>query len=64
MDAFTVATFGAVLVQVPPLFPLALKLMVAPAHTADAPLMVPASGRELTVITIEATDEPQLLVTL
>lgn len=62
--AFTVATFVVVLVHVPPLFPLALKLMVDPAHTDEAPLMVPASGSEFTVTTIEATDEPQLLVTL
>ena len=38
--------------------------MVEPAHTAEAPLMVPASGSELTVTTIPAVDEPQLLVTL
>lgn len=62
--ALTVATPGVVLVHVPPLFPLALKLMVDPAHTADAPLIVPASGSEFTVTTMEATDEPQLLVTL
>jgi len=62
--ASTVATPGVVLLQVPPLLPLELKLMVEPAHTAEAPLMVPASGSELTVTTIPAVDEPQLLVTL
>jgi hypothetical protein len=62
--ASTVATPGAVLVHVPPLFPLELKLMVDETHTDDKPLMAPASGSELTVTTIPAVDEPQLLVTL
>lgn len=60
----TVAIPGAVLVQVPPAFPLELKLMVDKTHTDDKPLIVPASGSELTVTTIPAVDEPQLLVTL
>lgn len=62
--ASTVAIPGAVLLHVPPLFPLELKLMVDETQTADKPLMAPASGSEFTVTTIPAVDEPQLLVTL
>ena len=60
----TVATPGVVLLHVPPVFPLELRLIVEPAQTDDAPLMVPAFGREFTVTTIPAVEDPQLLVTL
>ena len=59
----TVATPGLLLVHVPPVSPVALKLIVANAHTADGPLIVPASGSEFTCTIIPAEDEPQLLET-
>ena len=62
--ASTVATPGVVLVHEPPLLPLELRLMDDETHTDDKPLIVPATGSELTVTTIPAVDEPQLLVTL
>ena len=62
--AFTVATSVLLLVQIPPASPLALKLMFAPAHTDDKPLIVPAFGSELTMIGKLAVEVPQLLVTV
>jgi hypothetical protein len=61
---FTVATPGVVPLQLPPLLPLALKLIVEDTHTDARPLTVPASGSELTITFIAAVDEPQLLVTV
>lgn len=61
---FTVATPGVLLLQVPPVFPLAFKLMEAPVHTEDGPLMEPASGNEFTITIVPAVEDPQPLVTL
>jgi len=60
----TVATPGVLLVHVPPASPLALKLMVEPAHTDDKPLTVPAFGSEFTKRAWAALEDPQLLVTV
>lgn len=58
----TVAVAFAAL-QVPPVTVLDI-VMVAPAHTNDAPLIVPAFGNAVTVTTLVATAEPQALVTV
>ena len=49
VDEFTVAPAGLPLLQVPPILPLVLKLMVEPTHTVEGPLMVPALRTGLTV---------------
>ncbi len=41
-----------------------VRAVVAPVHTADAPLIEPASGAGLTVMAFVATAVPQLLVTV
>ena len=55
----TDATDVALLLQVPPAI-LLLKLMVAPTHTVEAPLMVPALGTGLTVMVADAVADPQV----
>ena len=47
-----------------PLLAASLKVTVAPAHTTDVPLIAPALGSGLTVTTLVALAEPQLLVTV
>ena len=57
----TVATDVALLVQVPP-ETLLLKLILAPIHTEDAPLIVPAFGTGFTVTVADAVVDPQMLL--
>ena len=59
---FTVATDGVTLLQLPPVVPLLVYVVVDPAHTAAAPLTVPAFGIAFTVINFVALAVPQLLV--
>ena len=59
---FTVATAVLLLLQLPPVLPLLVKVVVAPVHMVEEPLTVPASGRGLMVIFAEATELPQLPV--
>ena len=58
----TVALLLAVL-HVPPLA-VSLKVIIEPKQTLVAPVIVPATGNGLTVITYIATAVPQLLVTV
>lgn len=60
VEEFIVATPGVPLLQVPPVFPLLLKLMVAPVHTVFGPLIVPAFGIGFTVTSNDANEFPQL----
>jgi hypothetical protein len=62
-EELTVAIADELVVHDPPLMPL-LKLMVEFTHTADGPLMVPALGSGLTVISADAVAIPQLVVTV
>ena len=62
--AFTVATDGVRLLQVPPLLPLLEYVVADPVQTVVAPLIAPATGRGLTVISADAIEVPQLLVTI
>ncbi len=64
MAGLTVATAGVPLLHVPPMAPLLLIMMVEPAHTEDAPFIVPALGSVLIAIVNDALEVPQLLVTL
>ena len=62
----TDAIRGALLLQVPPLFPLAVKLSVAPAHTELPPLIVPAfsTGFTVRVADVNTVPQPEADVTL
>ena len=62
--AFTVATDGVRLLQLPPLMPLLVNVVVEPTHTVEAPLTVPALAAGFTVITLFELNVPQLLVTV
>ena len=55
----TVATDVVLLLQVPPAI-LLLSMMVAPAHTVEAPLIVPALGTGSTVTVADAVADPQV----
>lgn len=59
----TVATEVAEELQVPPLTVL-LNVVLAPVHTPDEPLMLPAPGDAFTVMVVVDTAVPQLLVTV
>jgi hypothetical protein len=58
----TVALAVTELLQVPPLL-ASLSVVVPLTHTESAPVIVPASGKGLTVIDLVATAVPQLEVT-
>ena len=58
-----VATRGLLLLQVPPV-PVVVYIVVAPAHSNAAPLMVPAPGSGLTVTAFVVLTVPQLLLTV
>ena len=62
-DASTVANAGAVLLQVPPVAP-SVNPVVLPTHSDDAPDIVPASGKGLTVNACVAAAVPQPFVTV
>ena len=62
VEAFTNAIPGLLLVQVPPLFPLVLKLRVEFLQTFVPPLMVPAFNTGFTVIGADWVADPQLVV--
>ena len=62
-EASTVANEGAVLLQVPPVAP-SVSGVLLPAHTDDAPDMVPATGNGLTVNVCVAAAVPQPFVTV
>ena len=55
-EAFTDATAGLLLLQVPPLAPLLAKVVDRPAHTVDAPEITPAFGNGLTVMLTDFVD--------
>ena len=57
----TVAMAGALLVQVPPLFPLEVTAKLPPIHTVAEPLMVPAFSTGFTVIGADASAIPHEL---
>ena len=57
-----VANDGAPLIHEPPV-PVVLSVIVVPVHIAEEPLMVPATGSGLTVISLVAVAVPQLLLT-
>jgi hypothetical protein len=57
--AFTVATAVLLLLQLPPVFPLVLKVVDKPAQTDDAPVTVPAFGNGFTVIILLVVDVAQ-----
>ena len=59
----TVATEVLLLLHVPPAVAL-LSVVVLPAVSVAVPVMVPADGNGLTVITLAAAAVPQLLVTV
>ena len=62
-EASTVANAVAVLLQVPPVAP-SVSGVLLPAHTVDAPDMVPATGNGLTVNDCVAAMVPQPFVTV
>jgi hypothetical protein len=64
VTAFTVATDGVRLFQVPPLLPLLVNVVADPAQTVVGPLIVPEFGRGLTVIAADEIEVPQVLVTV
>ena len=55
--------FALAVLHVPPLA-ASLRVILAPTQTLVAPVIVPATGNGLTVITCVATAVPQLLVTV
>ena len=59
---FTLAMAALLVVQVPPVAVL-VNVRVEPGQSGAAPLMVPASGKALTVTAAVALAVPQLLVT-
>ncbi len=59
----TVAMPVALLLHVPPVVAL-LSVVVLPTVTVAVPVMVPADGNGLTVITLVVVAVPQLLVTV
>ena len=63
-EAFTVATAALLLDQVPPIKPLEVSEVVAPAHKVVVPEIVPALGRALTVTAEMAVAEQPLAETL
>ena len=60
---FTVAAAVLLLLQVPPVLPLLVNAVLAPAQTVEAPFTIPAFGSGLTVILNCVTDDPQLFET-
>ena len=62
--AFTDATAGLLLLQVPPPVPLLVKVVDKPAHTDAAPLMVPALASAFTVTSLVAADVPHTFTTV
>ena len=62
-EVLTEPTAGLVLLHAPPLVALVSEVL-APAHTIAVPVIVPASGRGLTVATCVAVAVPQLLLTV
>ena len=60
-EASTVANAAAVLLQVPPVAP-SVSGVLLPAHTVDAPDIVPATGNGLTVNDCVAAIVPQPFV--
>jgi hypothetical protein len=63
-EAFrTLATAGELLAHVPPVTSL-LNVMIPLTHTAFGPLIVPAEGSGLTVISADALAVPQVVLTV
>ena len=62
--AFTVATAGLLLLQVPPPVPLLVNVVDRPVHTDAAPLTEPAFATALTVTSCVAVEVPQPLDTV
>ena len=61
--ALIVATAGVEELHAPPETPSVSALVAPPTQRAVAPLIAPAEGDAFTVIALEATAVPQLLVT-
>ena len=59
----TVAILVAALVHVPPDVPVAVKVVVAPGHTVNVPLITPDTGVGLTVTTLDFVVVPHPLET-
>ena len=59
--AFTDATAGLLLLQVPPVLPVLLSTVDRPVHIDPAPFMVPGLATGLTVTRCEAVAVPQPL---
>lgn len=64
VDELTVATEGLLLLQVPPLFPFELKLIVEPTQTVAPPLIVPAFRTGFMVTGADAVAVPHEVVIL
>ena len=65
LAAFTDATAGTVLLQLPPAVPLLVYVAVAPIQSGDVPLTAPAVTFGLTVKVLNAeTGLPQPLLTV
>ena len=62
VEAFTVATEGVTLLQVPPAVPSLVYGVVDPIHNVEAPLTVPASTTGFTVTVADADSVPQDVV--
>src|SRR5665213_1461617 len=61
---FTVATRLLLLLQVPPLAPLLVNVVIEPAHNVDEPFMEPAFGMALMVILADEAELPHVLLTV
>jgi len=57
-------TDGLLLLQVPPVLPVVVRVVVVPVQIAVVPVMVPAVAEGVTVITCVAVAVPQVVVTL
>ena len=65
VNAFTAATPGLLLLQLPPpVAPVLVKVVDKPVHTVAAPLRLPALASAMTVTSLVAVDVPHALVTL
>lgn len=63
MPPVVTVAFDELLLQVPPPT-LADNVILLPAHTVEAPIMVPAAGRAFTVTTLVTVVVPQPLLTI
>jgi hypothetical protein len=64
VTGFTVATRLLLLLQVPPVVPLLVNVVIEPAHSAAEPLTVPAFARALMVTFADEAELPQVPLTV